>query len=152
MKGNPVINAGSEVEEHLAKVRKMKTAFERENALRNKIVKAMAAATGISEKHFINDNSYDLSKRISEWTKSFKRKVKKDLPELEDRIAELEGIVEEKEREGEEWRKRAVRIRNAAERMCSASEQSVRGIRAIEHDNWGEDEDDDDYDDEEDCD
>jgi predicted nucleic acid-binding Zn-ribbon protein len=134
VKGNPVIEAGAQLV-HSERVKDtFQRAFERENALRNKIVKVMAKATGISEKHFVNDTAEALESRITKWVSFLKNKVRKGYPLLEERLAELEDLVQSKDAQVEDWRKRAARIGGLVQELCNGVEAKVEEIRDIEHD------------------
>lgn len=113
-------------------VEKLRRAFEHENRIRNKVVKAVSAVTGISEKYLVQEKSAEVAGRLKEWVKDLKRAVKKQVPELEDEIERLRVLLEEKEQEAADWRKVAVRIRNASERLCVDIERGVNEIRSLE--------------------
>ena len=110
-------------------VEKMRKAFEHENRIRNKVVKAVSDVTGISEKYLVQESPAEIRGRMREWVKDLKRKVRASVPDLEDRVEELEGLLEEKDAELQAWSTRSNQIRGSVERLCADVESHVRKIR-----------------------
>jgi hypothetical protein len=120
---------------------KLRKAFEHENRIRNKVVKAVSGITGVSEKYLVQESHFNIEKRLHAWVKDLKRSLKKGLPELEDEIERLRALVEEKDGEVQKWIKRSQRIKSASERLCADVERRVREIRGIENEEDPEHED-----------
>jgi DNA repair exonuclease SbcCD ATPase subunit len=131
VKGNPVINAGSDLTAAIRRFEKMEAAFERENALRDKVVKAMAKATGITEKVFVNETGPVIEARLANWVKDTKNKARKGYAEIEEEVQKLKEDLREKRAELEGSRVRVARIQGVAEQLCADIERRLKEMAEI---------------------
>lgn len=132
MKGNPVIAAGADLAEARQRAEKLQQAFERENRLRDKIVKAVAAATGISEKAFVNETGPVIEERLTRWVKDTKNKAKKGYSDLEDELADTKELLESKIDALEEALLQNSRIKGAVERLLASANKALHEMEALQ--------------------
>lgn len=141
---NPVIEAGSQLVETERQLERMKVAFERENRLRDKIAKAVAAATGISEKVFVNETGTVIEERLQQWVKDLKNRARKGYADLEIQVVSLKEELDEQRDALKESRLRTTRIQGVLEQAHAELKKRIEqmhDLRVLPIDDLEEEED-----------